>query len=151
MEYDLQGHRTKLVDPDAGTITSKSNGFGELLWERQKVHTSQDSTTTIHNYLTNGLLHSIVRKTEATTGVKMDSIVYTYDAANHYRIDNIELAGKNKQKFTYGSFDRVTQMDETVGSKTFTTRMEYDALGRENKYYYPTVITQPSTLTRTEY
>jgi YD repeat-containing protein len=33
MEYDLQGNRTKLIDPDAGTVVSKYNGLGELQWE----------------------------------------------------------------------------------------------------------------------
>jgi len=131
--YDLQGNRAKLIDPDAGTVTSKYNGFGEQLWEHQKVHSGQDSTITINNYQANGLPGSVVRK----TGAVADSIVYTYDAANHYRLDNVMLAGKNKRKFTYGSFDRVTQQDETVGAKTFTTRVEYDELGRESKHYYP--------------
>ena len=131
--YDLQGHRTKMIDPDAGTVTSKYNGFGEQLWGHQKVHSGQDSTFTVQNYQANGLLRSVDR----TTGAVTESIVYTYDAANHYRLDNVELAGKNKQKFTYGSFDRVTQQDETIGAKTFTTSVEYDALGRVSKHIYP--------------
>jgi len=131
--YDLQGHRTKMIDPDAGTVTSKYNGFGEQLWQHQRVHSAPDSTTTTMNYQTNGLPSSMVRQTGAVT----ESIVYTYDAANHYRLDNVELAGKNKQKFTYGSFDRVTQQDETIGAKTFTTSVEYDALGRVSKHHYP--------------
>jgi hypothetical protein len=35
------------------------------------------------------------------------------------------------------AFDRLTKVIETVGSKSFTTETEYDALGRERKHIYP--------------
>jgi len=133
LSYDLQGHRAKMIDPDAGTVTSKYNGFGEQLWQHQRVHSAPDSTITTMNYQTNGLPGSMVRQTGAVT----ESIVYTYDAANHYRLSKVELAGKEKRQFTYGSFDRIAQQDETIGAKTFTSSVEYDALGRESKHHYP--------------
>jgi YD repeat-containing protein len=46
MEYDLQGKRIKLTDPDAGIVTTKYNGFGELLWKKQKVHSTNDTVVT---------------------------------------------------------------------------------------------------------
>jgi YD repeat-containing protein len=38
MEYDVQGNRTKLIDPDAGTITNTYNAFGQVLSRSQSVH-----------------------------------------------------------------------------------------------------------------
>ncbi|WP_158648321.1 FG-GAP-like repeat-containing protein, partial [Candidatus Symbiothrix dinenymphae] len=56
MEYDLQGNRTKLTDPDAGTITSKYDGWGQLTEEKQKIH-DNSYVTTSYNYATSGLLN----------------------------------------------------------------------------------------------
>jgi RHS repeat-associated protein len=137
-EYDLQGNRTKLIDPDAGTITSKYNGFGELLWTQQDIHKANEPTITKFNYLGNGLLRSEVRENHASSGTTSDSIVYTYDSNNHYRVSQIELAGKNKQNFTYGTFDKVMQLDEDVQGKSFSFKAEYDELGRLKRYFYPT-------------
>ncbi len=58
MEYDLQGNRTKLIDPDAGIITSQYDGWGQLNWSEQLVH--KNTTTpirTTYNYLSSGLLN----------------------------------------------------------------------------------------------
>ena len=138
VEYDHQGNRTKISDPDAGIITSKYNGFGELLWEKQDVHKSKEPVTKTYNYMANGLLRSEVSKKEAITGTVTDSTVYSYDPNNHYRLTDIELKGKNKQTATYGDFDRVTQLLENVQGKSFTFRVDYDNLGRVMDYYYPT-------------
>ncbi len=126
-EYNLQGKRTRLIDPDAGTVRSGYNGFGELLWEKQKIHASKDSITTTNNYAANGLLSNIVRNDETT--------VYKYDAL--YRVDSIEIVGKHVQKFAYDNFDRVIKVTERVTGKSFTKQTEYDALGRTKKEIYP--------------
>jgi YD repeat-containing protein len=45
MEYDLQDNRTKLIDPDAGTISSKYDGWGQLIWEEQAIHNTSKIRT----------------------------------------------------------------------------------------------------------
>ncbi|HLP05863.1 MAG TPA: FG-GAP-like repeat-containing protein, partial [Paludibacter sp.] len=127
MEYDLQGKRTKLTDPDAGIVETKYNGFGEVTEEKQKIHNVTTYITTTNNYAATGLLQSIVRNGETTT--------YTYDTNN--RISTIEIAGKNKQTFTYDAFDRVTNVKEEIGSRVYNTAKEYDVLGRVKKEIYP--------------
>jgi RHS repeat-associated core domain len=126
MVYDLQGNRTQLSDPDAGTVISDYNGFGELKEEKQAVH-NNDFIITTNNFNDNGTLKSIVRNGETTS--------YAYDAYN--RIDSIEIVGKNKQKFTYDKFDRVTNVQETIGSRVYNHQTEYDLLGRIKKNIYP--------------
>ncbi len=127
MEYDLQGNRTELVDPDAGTITSLYNGFGELVWEKQDIHDADDQITTNYTYLPNGLLSSISRNGETTN--------YTYDA--NYRIESISIANQHSQTFVYDSFDRVTSMSENIQGDIFTTSTTYDDFGRVKKETYP--------------
>ena len=66
IQYDRQGNQTKLIDPDAGTIRSEYNGFGELITTVQKIHADQDSIRTEHHYDNNGLLTQIDRNGEIT-------------------------------------------------------------------------------------
>jgi len=61
--------------------------------------------------------------------------------SNHYRLKNIKLVDKNEQTFTYGDFDRVSQMVETIGDRSYATQARYDALGREKQYAYPSGYT----------
>jgi RHS repeat-associated protein len=131
MEYNLQGKRTKLIDPDGGTVESKYNGFGDLLWEKQKVHNSTDYVTTINNYDDSGLglLQNTNRNGEVTT--------YTYDPTYKNRVNSIELAGKNKQTFSYDAFDRITNVKEEIGTQVYNTAKEYDTFGRVKKETYP--------------
>lgn len=127
LEYDLQGNRTKLTDPDGGTVESKYNGFGELLWEKQKIHNETEFITTINNYAGNGLLQSSVRNGKTTA--------YTYDGNN--RIHSIEIAGEHKQTYTYDAFDRVTNLKEEFDGKEYNKGKEYDTFGRVKKEVFP--------------
>jgi len=127
VEYDLQGRRTKLADPHLGVIESKYNGFGELVWEKQKIHTDQPDIITTYDYDPKGVLYKIIRNKETTN--------YSYD--NHNRIDTIEIAGKNKQTFTYDDYDRVTNVKELIGDREFNTEIILDALGRVKKEIFP--------------
>ncbi|MDR1679841.1 MAG: FG-GAP-like repeat-containing protein [Prevotellaceae bacterium] len=127
MEYDLQGNRTKLTDPDAGVISSEYNGFGELLWTRQKVHRTGDSITTTNTYLPNGLLDYTTRNGETTN--------YEYD--NLHRLSYVEIAGQHRQTMTYDAFDRITNVKEEIDGKVYNTATAYDNLGRVLRETYP--------------
>lgn len=142
MEYNLQGRRTKLVDPDGGTVESYYDGFGELIWEKQKVHNSTDFVTTTNTYDAYGLLLNINRNGEITTNI--------YDPNIKDRVNVIELKDKdnkvlNRQTFTYDPnkiTDRVTNVQEEIADKngslrTYNTGKVYDALGRVKKEIYP--------------
>lgn len=131
MEYSQQGKRTKLIDPDGGTVETKYNGFGELMEEKQKIHNATDYVTTTKNYdALKGLPQSVVRNNETTS--------YTYDTNN--RVSTIEIVGKNKQTFTYDAFDRITNVKEEIGTRVYNTSKEYDVLGRVKKEIYPSGI-----------
>ena len=132
MQYDLQGNRTKLIDPDAGTIRNVYNGFGELILEKQLIKAGQDSVSTVNTYdETTGLLQTIVRGTETTS--------YVYDELK--RLSTIEIAGQHKQTFTYGDFDRITNVKEEIGSQVYNKQVEYDDYGRVKKEIFPSGYT----------
>lgn len=129
MEYNLQGQRKKLVDPDAGEVLTTYNGFGELTEEKQKVHNSQYIVTT-NNYNANGTINTILRNGETTT--------YTYGDSSHKgRPTSISIAGKNTQEFGYDYFDRLLYVNETIGDREYYTYYEYDMYGREIYKSYP--------------
>lgn len=129
MEYDLQGNRTKITDPSAGVITNTYNGFGQMLTQTQLVDiNSTTPVTTTNNYLPDGRLNNVNLNGEVTH--------YNYDGLK--RLVSTEIAGKNKQTYTYDAFYRVTQMVESVGAdKSFTSQTTYDAFGRVQKEVMP--------------
>ena len=128
MQYDLQGNRTKLIDPDAGAVRTQYNGFGELILEKQLMKAGQDSVSTVNTYdETTGLLQTIVRGTETTS--------YGYD--NLKRLGTIEIAGQHKQTFSYGDFDRISNVKEEIGTQVYNKQVEYDSYGRVKKELFP--------------
>lgn len=131
MSYDLQGNRIKLKDPDAGVIRSYYNGFGELVWTKQKVHTAGDSITTTNYYLDDGRLDKIDRNGEVT------SYTYDTDLRHKSRVKSISIAGGHTQSFTYDDFSRVTAVTEKLDGKSWTSQTEYTTYGQVKKEIYP--------------
>lgn len=128
MEYDLQGNRKRLTDPDAGIITTQYDGWGQLVSHAEKVHLTGNSVVTTYNYHPSGLLNYRLRNGETTA--------YGYDYQN--RLQSVSIAGKHVQNFEYDRYDRIIQSTNTVeGSKVFTSQTEYDQLGRISKETYP--------------
>ncbi|MEA4936999.1 MAG: FG-GAP-like repeat-containing protein [Paludibacter sp.] len=127
MEYNLQGNRIKLTDPDAGIVLSKYNGFGELIEEKQKIHDSTQYAITTNTYQANGLLDKIIRNGELTS--------YSYD--QEQKLIKIEISSTNKQEIGYDQFGRIINVKETVGDKIFESKKEFDFYGRIKKEIYP--------------
>lgn len=127
MEYDLQGNRTKLIDPDAGTVLSAYNAWGDILWDRQKVHLDKADIVTSYSYHNNGLLQQISQNGRTT--------VYTYD--NQQRLNSVNIVGEHQQEFVYDNFDRAIQLTENIKGQQFIRSTEYDLLGRVKKEIYP--------------
>ena len=118
MEYDLQGNRIKLIDPDAGTIYNEYNGFGEMISERQKIHLGQDDVITTYTYSDDGLLQQISRNGENT--------VYNYDT--YHRLSSVNIEGQHKQELGYDDLNRIISIKENIKGKIFYQMTEYDRL-----------------------
>ncbi|MDR1730417.1 MAG: FG-GAP-like repeat-containing protein, partial [Prevotellaceae bacterium] len=131
MEYDLQGNRISIKDPDAGIMESRYDGFGQLSRSSQKVHTDAPEEVKItYTYLADGRLNH----TE-TAGKKTATVRYEYDANN--RVQTISQED-HKQTFTYDNLDRIIKVGEEIDSRSFEHQTSYDALGRVAREIYPT-------------
>jgi RHS repeat-associated protein len=162
MEYDLQGNRTKLIDPDAGTITSEYDGWGQLLSEQQAVHVPtrqtygpiDGSATLLRSEGISGLgvtglgITAEVWGTITTTYNYLPSGLLNYKLCNgektgyvydsQHRLKGVSIAGKHSQSFDYDQWDRIIQTRDTVeNNKVFVRKTEYDALGRVYKEIHP--------------
>jgi RHS repeat-associated protein len=129
MEYDLQGNRIKLTDPDMGISKAFYNGYGELKSDTIVNNSTQGPiiSTYTYNNIT-GLLEARVRNGETTT--------YGYDT--NKRLETVEIAGQHKQTYAYGDYDRISTLTELInGSKTLVKQYGYDTNGRVNKETFP--------------
>lgn len=132
--YDLQGNRIMLEDPDAGVIESNYNGFGELMWEKHKVHTTENEVLSKNNFDWNtGQIHSI----EKGLNSNKEITTYSYNPIHKGLIEKIEITGKHNRSFKYDDFDRVTEVQEWINNRTYTKKIEFDVLGRVKKEIYP--------------
>ncbi|MDL2323157.1 hypothetical protein LJC52_04130 [Bacteroidales bacterium OttesenSCG-928-A17] len=129
LEYDLQGNRTRIIDPDAGTITSQYDAWGQLTREEQMVHKLPNAgpVITTYNYTSSGLLNWEQIGTERTT--------YEYDAL--HRLKKISILGKHEQEYSYDEYDRTIEIKDVVDGRTYTYGYGYDVLGRNNRVTYP--------------
>jgi len=144
MEYDLQGNRTRLVDPDAGEVLSTYNGFGELLTERQAVHLTAttgaaDTVTTAYSYEQGtGRLISTTRSSQQNG---TQTVTYTYDQTIPSRVVSQQSSGgadgSHQRSYTYDTNGRITQVTEQYDNRTFLHGTDYDALGRIKRETYP--------------
>lgn len=128
-EYDPAGNRTKIVDPNAGTIETKYNGLGQLVERKQKIHSETEVITT-YNYLPSGLIDEINLNGEITK--------HEYDSRN--RLKKVTLGGNvHVKEYNYDDFNRPVSVTETIeNSKIFNFSTEYDAFGRVIKETWPT-------------
>jgi RHS repeat-associated protein len=141
-EYDLQGNRIKMTDPDAGVVTSEYNGFGQLVWDEQSNdvnNATQAGTTKLskrndYKYGLKGRLEDVVRTN--VDGTK-DTIHYSYDAK--HRLLAMRLSGSHIQSYGYDSYGRVETVSEKIeNNKPFERKVAFDAYGRLSKEFYPT-------------
>ncbi|MDL2257411.1 hypothetical protein LJC06_04320, partial [Bacteroidales bacterium OttesenSCG-928-I14] len=163
MEYDLQGNRTKIIDPDAGTITTAFDAWGQLVQEKQYVHYQEKPTiisplsdrlnpgggTIIGPPIITDPVEQIPLKVMVTTSYEYypsglmkkktrngENTLYEYD--NYHRLKRINIGLKHSMGFTYDNYDRITTVRDTVdNNKIFVRNTGYDALGRVSKETYP--------------
>ncbi len=130
MNYDLQGNRISIKDPDAGIVESRYDGFGQLSRSSQKVHiNAPEEVKTTHIYHADGRLD--YTKTE---GKETNLVTYEYDA--NMRVETI-LQNNHRQTFTYDDLDRVTNVKEEIDSRVFEHQTSYDAFGRVARETFP--------------
>lgn len=120
MEYDLQGNRTKIVDPDAGTITNTYNAFGQPLTRSQNIHDESPVTTTYNYYSTNGLL-----KDEIISGDTTTTSTYTYNSTFKDKLYMIKSDG-DYTSYTYDDYGNIKAYNKYHNRKTARITSYYD-------------------------
>ncbi len=130
--YNLQGNRIEIVDPDGGIVTSEYNGFGELTLE-QFVKTDEDGnqdTITTKNYYDDAgrNISSNVNGVNTTTD-------YNPTSGTINAITNSETG--HQISYKYDDLGRITTTTENINDELFTFGTTYDSYGREESRTYP--------------
>lgn len=125
--FDLVGNRTKLIDPDLGTIEYKYNAYGELVWQKN----AEGHIKTVE-YDGGGRIKEVV-ESEGTTK-------YIYDTLKKGLLTSV-TSPDYSQSYKYDAYCRITDITEVIENKTYTTKTAYDALNRVDKITYPTGFT----------
>lgn len=120
MEYDVQGNRTKLIDPDAGTITNTYNAFGQVLTRSQNVHGGTPVVTAYSYDASNGRL-----KSETATGDTVITTTYSYNSTFKDRPYKINGDG-GYSYYMYDDFGNATAYQKSYKGKTTRLRSYYD-------------------------
>jgi len=130
IEYDHKGNRSKLIDPNYGTVQTVYNAYGEL--EQQ---TNARNETTIYTY------DKLGRKTSETGGPEGD-ITWIYSTTPG-RIGALEsiIKSNHRTNHTYDDLLRLVAVTEIINGTSFVTSFTYDELGRTATTTYPTGVT----------
>jgi YD repeat-containing protein len=120
MQYDALGNRTRLADPDYGTVDSHYDAFGRLCWTA-----SPKGDTTAYEY--DGLGRLIVRS--ETDHVDNTSVItrwyYSDDEGRKGLLDSIWYdGGQQVVHYSYDTLNRVIQVTETRGNQNYSTSYE---------------------------
>ena len=127
MEYDGAGHRTKLIDPDAGTQTATYAADGTLLSE-----TDGRGIVTTYSY------DNLGRVMTKMCGDIIETTAYGTSGYGLNRIVSIARNNGRREEFEYDRFGRVIVDTRYDDNKTFEISYEYyDNTGFLKKKSYP--------------
>lgn len=119
MEYDGGGHRTKLIDPDAGTLLYSYAADGRLL-----------SQTDGRGITTDFFYDDLGRQIKRKCG---DNIVQTTTyGTSGYDLNKVihEECNGNSETYHYDKYGRLASDIRTCNGDTYIKKYTYDALGR---------------------
>ncbi|MCQ2335632.1 MAG: FG-GAP-like repeat-containing protein [Paludibacteraceae bacterium] len=127
LEYDNQGRRTKLIDPDGGTVKETYNSFGDITSSEREIAEGRKVRTT---YTYNDKCQLV------QTNINGDIIRYTYDGNN--RLQKKELGGTHSVRYEYDDYDRIVSTTEKIEGREFKHSVSYDRFGRVREETFPT-------------
>lgn len=134
MEYDDAGNRTKLTDPDYGTVVSSYNAYGQL-----ESSTNPKHATTRYEYDSLGRVHL---RTEQPRSSEPVVTVWNYcDTGTEKGLLQSVEYNNNEQvlNYKYDNLNRVSSATESYGGSSLTTNYQYEpTTGRLYETTYPT-------------
>ena len=123
IEYDKFGNRTKLSDPDLGTIEYTYTPYGELASQTDSKGTAE------YVYDLIGRITDEKRKDFTYS--------YTYDAEWKGALSGAACSNGIARELSYDSYGRVVTENESIFGNTYTTRRTYDNFSRLSTLEYP--------------
>jgi RHS repeat-associated protein len=130
---DSRGNRVKIVDPNAGTITSVYNAYGELTKQT-------DANGNITNYSYDQLGRVIQKKySGADDSQTIDYSYDTYSSTNRGRgqLSSIKINNVTTDLYTYDALGRSAQTRKTIDGTHYTQSYTYNANGQLDVLTYP--------------
>jgi len=134
IEYDSQGNKNHIVDPDAGVIDFDYNGFGEMrrqIWQKNNTSVIKSMVLSYDQ-----LGRQITRVDNPTVG-SPTTYTWVWDTQQKGRLTS---ESGNNQTITYGydGFSRVNSAITSIGNLAARTFVYgYDDFGRPNRVTYP--------------
>ncbi|MES2674527.1 MAG: RHS repeat-associated core domain-containing protein [Pseudomonadota bacterium] len=147
ISYDAQGNKSRIVDPDAGTIDFDYNGFGELrrqIWQKGVTNVTKSMTFTYDQ-----LGRQLTRVDQKPTGSKTDyvwewdtkqkgrlsketgnnkGVTYGYDGFSRMTSAVTAISGHPDRRFAYG-YDNFSRPTDTTYPNGFKITRQYHAAG----------------------
>jgi RHS repeat-associated protein len=166
LDYDIQGNKTYISDPDAGPINFEYNGFGELRRQTWRLGDSTYNKSMVLSY--DQLGRQIQRDDTPASGQgaatsyswawdskkkgHLDSetspnktVTYNYDANARLLSQITNITGLGSRTFTYG-YDEFSRVNSVIYPNDFTMIREYHAAGMAVKTYDATDAANPKVL-----
>ncbi|MGC4013393.1 MAG: RHS repeat-associated core domain-containing protein [Luteolibacter sp.] len=116
--YDGLGHRTEMLDVDAGKTTMTYNGFGEVA-----------STKNARNQTTTTTYDSLGRVTQVVEPEGTWNKTYVTSGPATGLIETVTGPASYQEVYTYDGFGRVVQAAKTQFGETLTNSTTYNAIG----------------------
>ncbi|MCL2291301.1 MAG: hypothetical protein FWC34_11475 [Bacteroidetes bacterium] len=134
IESDLWGNRLSIKEPNAGEITSKYNGFNELIEQK-------DANNNITKYEYDKL-GRVTQKQYITSGTIHRTLTYEYDNftdthKERGKLHQIKIGNMRSETFTYDNLSRLYQHTKVVSGAHYTHTYAYTATGQLDTLTYP--------------
>ena len=133
VDYDVKGNRTKITDPDAGTIHFVHNGFGELRKQIWAKNTSDEKSISF-DY---DKLSRKTKRVDERPGFPNSEYSWVWDTRKKGMLSEVQGNGKTESYF-FDSLARIRKQNidiRTLGARSFD--FTYDKFNRPLTVQYP--------------
>ena len=131
---DLLGNRLSITEPNAGTITSTYNNFGELL--------SQTDTLFNKTEYLYDRLGRMTQKKYSISGTTQQILDYTYDNYSSSnkgkgKLHQIKIDNVVSETYIYDNLGRLANQTKIIDATSYTHSYTYNAKGQLETFTYP--------------
>jgi YD repeat-containing protein len=133
LSYDIRGRKTQMNDPGMGTWKYKYNTFDQLVEQ-----TDAKNQKTVMVYDAMGRMTSRTDAYGTANAQTASWSYYTTPVKSRGKLYQKTAANGDYTRYTYNTtYGQLIQTDQKIGTKTFSVKHAYDALGRVSSITYP--------------